>query len=358
MFDFIKFKEENQSNMNVLLSKTDNLFLHSNKWTEFQKTLGRSVSQYLIYKDTEIVGYLYIENNYRKLTKYAYSPFNPIVDFKKIEGHIDNFLIDLNQFAKTYLKENNLNVFRFDPFKWDLNLETELTKAGFKRTLAAVGPKYMWEIDLSKTEEELFADMKKVARYNIRSSEKAGIEIFRASEEIKQYEEPQARQNELINEFYKILEETTKRQGFSSFDLNYFQKQAEVLSLGDQCELFLAKYNGQYVSGAWVNSSENTISYTHGGSIPNPEIQKFGASYLLHWTVIKYAKSLGKKYYNMWGVVPDDVLHAPLKGVSDFKKRFGGQMIINIGGFEVGKDTINSTINKLYDLWVYRKDRT
>jgi len=195
---------------------------------------------------------------------------------------------------------------------------------------------------------ELLADMKKVARYNIKQSEKAGIEIVQASKQLNK--------EELVKEFYKILEETTKRQGFASFDWLYFQKQSEIIVLGKGCELFLAKYNGQFVSGAWINYSDDTVSYTHGGSIHNPEIQKFGASYLLHWTIIKHSKALGKKFYNMWGVVPDGV-EAPLKGVSDFKKRFGGRIIENIGGFEVTSNFLNGTINRFYDTWVYRNDR-
>jgi len=58
----------------------------------------------------------------------------------------------------------------------------------------------------------------------------------------------------------------------------------------------------------------------------------------------------------MWGVVPDGV-EAPLKGVSDFKKRFGGRIIENIGGFEVTSNFLNGTINRFYDTWVYRNDR-
>ncbi|MFS8131371.1 MAG: lipid II:glycine glycyltransferase FemX [Candidatus Dojkabacteria bacterium] len=323
------------------------LFMHTNKWVEFQRALGRNVSQYLILKDGQQIGYLYIENNYRKLAKYAYSPFGPVISqqFQTVE-----FFNDLNSFMKKYIHDNDLNVFRFDPFKWNLDLTVKLLHAGFKRTLAAVGPKYMWEISLDKTEDELLADMKKVARYNIKQSEKAGITIVQTS--------TQENKDELVKEFYKILEETTKRQGFASFDWLYFQKQSEILGLGNGCELFLAKYNGQYVSGAWVNYSEDTVSYTHGGSIHNPEIQKFGASYLLHWTIIKHSKNMGKKFYNMWGVVPDEVTDAPLKGVSDFKKRFGGQMIENIGGFEVTNGGLPNLINRSYDWWVYRNDRT
>ncbi|MEO6729052.1 MAG: peptidoglycan bridge formation glycyltransferase FemA/FemB family protein [Candidatus Dojkabacteria bacterium] len=350
MFDFIKFDNSNQVifQPNLLVSS---LFMHTNKWVDFQRALGRNVSQYLILKDGQQVGYLYIENNYRKLAKYAYSPFGPVIssEFMTVE-----FFSELNEFMKKYIYDNDLNVFRFDPFKWNLDLTVKLLHAGFKRTLAAVGPKYMWEINLSPSEDELLAAMKKVARYNIKQSEKAGITIIKASE--------QSNTDELVKEFYKILEETTKRQGFASFDWLYFQKQSEILGLGKDCELFLAKYNGQYVSGAWVNYSEDTVSYTHGGSVHNPEIQKFGASYLLHWTVIKHSKNMGKKFYNMWGVVPNDELRItnashPLRGVSDFKMRFGGQLIENIGGFEVTNGGLSNLINRSYDWWVYRNDR-
>ena len=63
-------------------------------------------------------------------------------------------------------------------------------------------------------------------------------------------------------------------------------------------------------------------AYHHGASIPT----KIPASYLLQWEAIKEAKQRGKKFYNFWGIAPDDAPAShPFKGITLFKTGFGGQ---------------------------------
>jgi lipid II:glycine glycyltransferase (peptidoglycan interpeptide bridge formation enzyme) len=133
------------------------------------------------------------------------------------------------------------------------------------------------------------------------------------------------------------------------------------------CDIFLAKLGDRYISAAFVNYHNDTAFYSHGGSLPDSTLQKFGASYLLHAEMIRYFNERGFKKYNMWGGLPDiddavnfnkiDFSKHALKGVSDFKKKFGGELVEFAGGFEIYRNYFWKVITLIYDFWVYRNDR-
>ena len=61
-------------------------------WIEFQKSLGKEIDQYLIYVEDQVVGNLYIEISRRKLAKYAYAPYGPVIDWKRLLQVVSNKL--------------------------------------------------------------------------------------------------------------------------------------------------------------------------------------------------------------------------------------------------------------------------
>lgn len=50
-------------------------------------------------------------------------------------------------------------------------------------------------------------------------------------------------------------------------------------------------------------------------------------AYLLQWRMIQAAKSAGCMSYDFLGIAPPGELDHPLVGVSDFKHKFGGQIV-------------------------------
>lgn len=369
----IRFEKANDENLNQwkeINNSSDSSFLTSLEWGEFQKTLNKDISGYVLYDDETPFGIMYVENNKRRIAKYAYAPFNPVINWemlaRKYEFNrallVSEVFHSIRKFMKFYIKEKGLTVFRFDPLL-PSEFAPNILEIGFDRTLAAVGPRYILEIDLGKEEEVLLAEMKKVARYNIRTSEKAGIEIYKVKPDglhidlLNGDNLTESIEDDYIKKFFDILDETSSRHGFATFDLNYYRKEFDLLNSKGLCDLFLAKYQDKFISSAFVNYNKDTAYYTHGGSVHDKELQKFGASYLLHWSMMKHFMSKGLKKYNMWGVLPDHIDDHPLSGVSDFKKRFGGEVNQLAGGFEVYNSFLGYLVNRTYDWWVSREDR-
>lgn len=341
---FIKFDDSLTEIWESINYSAKSSFLTSIDWINFQKSLGKEVQMYLIKNNDEYIGNIYIEIFRRKLAKYAYSPYGPVINFTKLDDKdFDELFSQIKKWQFEFANSENLNAFRMDP-QITTDKLNDLLNLGFKKSLAPTQAKYVWEIDINKDEEQLLAEMKKVARYNIRNSAKAGIQVVKA----KTVDE--------VKEFFNILCSTTKRHEFASFNEDYFLKQFEALK-NSMFNLYLAKLENQFISAALINTYNQTGYYSHGGSLNSKELQKYGASYLLHWEIIKDLKQRGFKTYNMWGIVPENLsVNNGMQGVSDFKKRFGGKEIDYVGGLDVKVNQMY-TLQRLSESYIYKKDR-
>lgn len=68
----------------------------------------------------------------------------------------------------------------------------------------------------------------------------------------------------------------------------------------------------------------------------------FGGAVLLHWEMLKYAKSKSKKHFNFYGTIETEAASSG-KGNFNFKRQFGGQLETLVGSFD-------KTLNPFYDI--------
>lgn len=69
----------------------------------------------------------------------------------------------------------------------------------------------------------------------------------------------------------------------------------------------------------------------------------FGGAVLLHWEMIKYAKSKAKKRSNFYGTIETEAASSG-KGNFNFKRQFGGQLETLVG-------SIDKPLNPFYDIF-------
>ncbi len=102
------------------------------------------------------------------------------------------------------------------------------------------------------------------------------------------------------------------------------------MSIGDYQGIAVAKHllegrehQGEVLAGAIILFWGNQAFYHHGASVST----KIPASYLLQWKAIIEAQKRGIKVYNLWGIAPEDKPNHPWRGLTLFKKGFGGREI-------------------------------
>ena len=161
---------------------------------------------------------------------------------------------------------------------------------------------------MTKSEEEILAEMKQKWRYNIRLAEKKWVKIMEAEKTEKN-----------IKTFYDLMMETTSRDNFFWNTFDYYKIFLEEL---DFSKLLFADYEGKIIS-AWIFTYFwKEAIYYYWASTSDKNFRNLMAPYLLQWEAIKIWKWLWCEIYDfLWIASPDDE-NSPLLWVTDFKLKF------------------------------------
>lgn len=300
-------------------------FLQSQQWRDIKEKLGNK---------TFDAGKVWFQT-----TKVpALNKFIGYIPRAKLED------IDWNLLKEAGQKANCVYI-SIDPS--DLNVDTrdlilELKGKNPKLSFSNGIPTHLIEnavIDISKSEDELLANMKQKHRYNLKLSQKNGVQFKIGSSE------------EMFEEFLKLYNETVKRQNYFGRSENYLRtvwgelgsEKRETGSFeqtGDsqqaaQTMIATVYYEGKALSSWMLFLYEDTIYYPYGGS--SDEHKNVMATYTLVWELIKWGKEHNYKYLDLWGIEKDS--RGEYDGFSRFKLGFGGDHIIY-------EDTIDFVIDK------------
>jgi len=207
--------------------------------------------------------------------------------------------------------------------------------------------KYTFQIDLSKREEKLLAQMKSKTRYNTRLAKRKGVKVSENNSD------------EAFEVYLDLTFETTKRQKFYAHTREYHRQMWQTLRPAGIAHLLTAKYEGK-VLVAWILFEFNKVLYYPYGA-SSSEHREVMASNLMMWETIRLGKKLGCKTFDMWGCLgPDPNKRDPWFGFHRFKNGYGPTLIEFLGTFDF---VINQPKYKLYKIaenlrWKYLRLKT
>lgn len=248
-------------------------------------------------------------------------------------------------------KERNCVFVQLEP-----NIEVDqvsyVEKFGLVRSFHPLFTKYNFVLDISKSEKELLAGLHSKTRYNIRVAQKHNVWV----------EEDNSRS--AFEEYLKLTQETTKRQGFYAHNEEYHRTLFETLSKERKkntlsYHLLRACYKDTpgttHTLAVWVVFIfGNTLYYPYGASSGHYRFTM--ASNLLAWEAIRFGKKHKCTSFDMWGALPSDANSDDAwYGFHRFKRGYGGRHVEYAGSFDY---VINPTIYSLYKIgdkvrWAY-----
>lgn len=281
-------------------------FLHSWLWAEFHKALGHKVIQTGFYDGEELVGVMLMIIENARRGRHGIVPAGPILDWsnKQLVGAAFDAMKQLGAQEKCVF-------IRVRP-----QLEVSQAEAaqfknyGFKSAPMHLHAELTWQLDLTQSEDEILANMRKKTRYEVRQVEKQGISV-------KTTQDPEA-----INQFYDIQVETAQRQKFVPFSKKFLKEQFKIFARDDKALLFEAYKEGKLLAQAFIIFYGQEAAYHYGTS--TDDNRNLPGAYALQWAAIKEAKKRGIKRYNFWGVTKPEQTEHRFYGVSIFKRGFGG----------------------------------
>lgn len=288
---------EQQSEWDTIIAKhaNDGGLLQSWAWGRFQEDLGNAV-----YNVADESGQYFAQCLQLKAGSQwvMVVPRGPVAVNAVEPAGLAAFLRDL----KTFARERNCFLLRLDP-AFDPSGAPWLTQAGANKAKRERNPKQTLTIDLNQTEEALLSAMKSKWRYNIKLAEKKGVTVrFGTTPDDAKL-------------FWNLVEKTTDRQGFASYDADYFQTMLSALQTGHHSAVAIAEVQGKPIAALLLGYFGHTTYYLHGAS--DYEHRALMAPHLLQWQAMQDAKAKGYKIYDFWGVS-----EAEWPGVTRFKQGF------------------------------------
>ena len=210
--------------------------------------------------------------------------------------------------------------------------------------------KYTFILDLTKSEDELLKAMHPKTRYNIKVAHKHEVEVVEDNS-------PEA-----FERYWRLMEETTKRQWFYAHTKRYHQLQWQLFSHQTNqfnhlsSHLFTAHYQGKILTTMLFFVFGDTLYYPYGAS--SSDHRNVMHSTLTMWEAIRFGQKLGLKRLDMWGALGTDPdPKDPWFGFHDFKKKYGPEHIAFVGSYDL---IIKPSLYKVYTVadklrWMYLK---
>lgn len=283
-------------------------FFQSWSWGEFEKSLGRNINRIGFYENEDLVAIAQIVEIKAKRGKFLHIRNGPVANWidKKSVGELLKELknIGVEKRVDFVRLSPHVKYTDYDPIFWK-------NYGLVKNQMHDVDAEITWVLDLTQDLEDILKGMRKNTRYYIRKAEKDGVKITTS----KNLDD--------LEKFYKVYEDTVKRQAWNAYNFDYLRKEFEVFSREGNITIYFAEYDGKIIAASLFIYYQGEVFYHHSGSLT--EYQKIPASYLLQWKSIQDSKQKGMKKYNFFGIARDDNPKHPWAGLTFFKKGFGGR---------------------------------
>lgn len=290
-----------------------------------QKKLGGWKPRFIIVNDVAVT---VLEKKFLGVYKLWYLPKGPGITSMGELGEVLGLLHDFAMRHGVFAVKIEPELLKKDETLADL-LKLKLVK------VRPIQPNFSTiTLDLSKDIEEIMAALNQKGRHAIHRAERDGVTITRV---------PANETN--CQQMYRLLAETAAGS-FSIRSYNYYKKFWQRYENAGMGQLFFAYVEDKPVAGAYAMVFGKKSTYKDGASIRNRTV--YGASHLLQWEVIKWAKEKGSLMHDFCGAPPSDQINNPDHphyGIGRFKTSFNKEVTDYIGAYDL---PINPPI---YTLW-------
>lgn len=201
-----------------------------------------------------------------------------------------------------------------------IDVIAQLKTNGWRYSNAQIQFKNTVLIDLTKSEEQLLAEMKQKTRYNVRLAGRRGVVVREGSKKD-------------FDELYKIYAETSIRDGFTIRSKEYYLNVWETFINSGMLTPLIAEVEGEVVAGLMLFHFGGRAWYLYGMSRSLHRNKM--PTYLLQWEAIRAAKEKGCQVYDLWGAPDIFSEQDSMWGVYRFKQGLGGQVERYLGAWDL-----------------------
>lgn len=312
-FRFATPDETDQWNQLILANPDQGNVFQGAEFAE-QKKLGGWTPRFIIGNDIAVT---VLEKTIPILGRLWYLPKGPGITSVR---ELDDILSDLKALAK----QNGVFAVKIEP---EL-LDSDETRADFMKLgltkVTPVQPNFSTvKLDISTDLDSVMASLNQKGRHAIKRAERDGatarlVESSDANCEL----------------MYKLLADTAKGS-FRIRNYTYYKTFWQRYAAVGRGQLFFAYVDDQVVAGAYAVVFGNKSTYKDGASIRERTV--YGASHLLQWRVIEWAKANGSVIHDFCGSPPAAEIKNPEHphyGIGRFKTSFNKEVTDYVGAWD------------------------
>lgn len=291
-----------------------------------QKKLGGWIPRFIVAGDIAITA---LEKTVPLLGKMWYLPKGPGITTVR---EFDDLLPEL----KKFVRKSGVFAIKTEP-EIPKTQETlaDLMKLGLVRVPAIQPNVSTVLVDISAPLTDVLGHLNQKGRHAIKRAERDGVSVKRV---------PATEENCQL--MYALLSETAAG-AFTIRPYNYYKafwQRFEKAGLG---QLFLAYFEGQVVASAYGMVLGEKSTYKDGASVR--QRPTYGASHLLQWSIIQWAKENGARVHDLCGTPPSTEIKNPDHphyGLGRFKTSFNKEVTDYVGAYDIVVKPM------AYSLWV------
>lgn len=308
---------------NLIINNPDGGNMFASYDFAMQKLLGGYHIHFAIIKNLAVT---ILEKRIPLFGKIWYLPKGPGVTSTK------DLLTFLEEF-KNFAKKNGVFAIKIES---ELRKESQqiLEENNLIKTRPIIPNPSTILLDLNDDIDIIFNNLPQKGRHAIRRAERDGVVVKKVTAT-----------EENCEIMYSLLKETAKGQ-FGIRNYKYFKSFWQRFEKSQKGQLFFAYFDNQIVAGAFAVIMGQKSTYKDGASIRKRVV--YGASHLLQWHVIKWAKDKGSKSHDLCGSPPSSEISNPKHkhyGIGLFKTAFSKNVLDYIGCYDY---IINPIKHKLW----------
>lgn len=277
-----------------------------------QKALAGWQPQYIL---SDMCAIAIIEKRIPLLGKIWYAPKGPNVESS---AQLKDLLAELTPFAKA----NGVFSLKIEP---ELDHTTDMSDLGLIKTKPIQYNYATVLVDLRPSLDDIMKHLNQKGRHAIHRAERDGVTIERVKAS-----------DENCDVMYSLFLATAAGAGFAIRPPEYYKEFYRRYEEAGNGQLFFAYHENRVIAGAFAMTLGAKSMYKDGTSIR--ERTTYGASHLLQWEVIKWAKENGSLEHDLAGVPPIEEIKNPdhpFYGLGRFKTSFNKTVTEYVGAYDV-----------------------
>lgn len=263
---------------------------------------------------THVVRVIGKEGN--KVVESIQMTIHPIPVIKKAVGYVPRSTMpskEMLDFLAIWGKKHGLTHITFEPNVKKESLPIlEKYDTRIAHSQQSLFTPWQFLLDLTKSEEELSAQMKSKTRYNAKLAAKKGVTVA---------EESDAKG---LEDFIALYTDTCKRQSYNGRSPKFLKSVWKHME--GKAHIVTARFEGEALASYMLFLHNGVLYYPYGGS--STKHRNFMAANMLMWEAVKFGKHKGATLFDMWGALgPNYDKKNPWSGFTRFKQGYGGDHV-------------------------------